>query len=308
MPSNQAPTDPKCNYNRALVVHVEGEDENSKGRVWNDFAVSSDLIERRSTYFAKRIAQHQSPVTLRVDLLAITPELFKYYYYQCICANDATLPGTAVPPVEAEGRQEAIDKAMRRYCEAHTLAKALGDCLTANMIIDALIDYSAKALAILSWSNVRKIYKETKEGSGMRSLSVDLYAFTAEFSEDLKDKLEDYPEEFVFDVVVAMKRMVLESAETSVGDAFDAGVVANQRWRYHSHNALHPDPAGRIENDGEDVEIHAWNILLDESNDTDDEESEEESDEEDAGKQTWTVREEDETDVTTDGSDSDDVF
>ena len=174
----------------ALLVHVEGDAGSAKEE--NDFPVATAWVQYRSTFFAKAIVEHlgSGHAFLRVDLMDVTPEVFRYYYLDCVCANNAKLETDQdLKSVDKDGYSETISgRIMRKYCQGYMLAEKLGDCAAANMIMDALINCSVVSKTLLSADLIAWIYdsrNEVFEGSSsvsnLRKLAVDMWAFAAKW-------------------------------------------------------------------------------------------------------------------------------
>ena len=152
-------------------------------------------MQYRSTYFAQAIADHQGTglATLRVDLselMEVTPEVFRYYYLDCVCGNNAKIETDHdLQSVDEHGHNEVISgKIMRKYCQGYMLAELLGDCAAANMIMNALINCSVVSKTLLSadlinwmYDNRTHLAEEMPELSNLRTLAVDMWTFAAKW-------------------------------------------------------------------------------------------------------------------------------
>ena len=130
---------------------------------------------------------------------------------------------------------------MRMYCRGHMLAEKLGDCKTANLVVDALISYSVEIMTVFSPEQVAEIYRKASETSVLRKLAVDMWLYAVEPSADGIDH-EDGPRKFLCELFATFLRVKSESRELKVGEAFDHAFIANQPWRYHLYDALNPAP------------------------------------------------------------------
>lgn len=200
------------------------------------------LLRNRSTYYAAIIAE-PDPVG-HVTLTDVQSEIFDYYI-DCIYTSNVTLENTEHAPGAEDDAGQTSDSIMMKYCEGYLLARHLGDCTTANLIIDALIDHSAQAATAFGDPILQKIYEHTEPGSPLRKLAVDLWTFAVQRVNVKAWDMKGLLHEFAIDALKKTMDVQEQVPGKTIAEAFAYGFIAREKWRYHDYDELCPRPAGR---------------------------------------------------------------
>lgn len=195
---------------------------------------------QRSTYFADRIAEFDRLAT--ADKKSRVPSVHPpdcdvqtfTYYKQCVDSGTTGVSYTAA----------TIDEAIDAYIKGHHLATELGDCRTANLIIDSLIAYTVLQRRIFLDRHVQRIYEfDRRPSNPLLRLAVDLYAYAARYEEfQCRVDFGRLPAEFLMDVLVEKTRVQSARGGERVEEAFEYGFIAGEAGRYWCYGELHPRP------------------------------------------------------------------
>lgn len=128
------------------------------------------------------------------------------------------------------------------YCHAYIFAVRLEDCATANLIIDALIDYAVQDNALPNLSHIELVYEKAEAESPLRRLMVDMWAYGAKLGTTAVCAHRELPRYFLDDVFEEKMRAEARGSEKKVGQAFDFAVVRAETGRYWCWNELCPRP------------------------------------------------------------------
>lgn len=183
--SHQLPlTTLRFKFAETLTVRV-GLDDDAR-----EFLVYSSTIKEHSTFFAAACSERwTSSGTLKgvVNLPDDHPLIFDLYL-RCVHTGEVDLDDlerfvfSGTDMSDPEERDEAVARFIRLY----VLADKLGDCASANMIIDALIEYVGDDWWICN-AHIRLAFDNTPELSPLRRFLIDTLAYNCTAETSIRD-------------------------------------------------------------------------------------------------------------------------
>lgn len=236
-----------------LVKGGEGGDE--------VFMMPTGEMMRRSTWFARDLSTYQ-PGQNRQDSGLAAPDCdvatFEYYK-RCVEQNNADLHDDDFEKNRA-GTQGSEDGSARAHktkdershdhttalCKGYILSAKLGDCKTANLIMDAIIDHLVNTNTLLSNDHVALLDRSRQaphrflSASRLWYLALDLRAFAnlREYGNATLYSVQESRPEFAQD----LRRTVVASDDEKVGQVRDCPPLVEGREIYYCYNKLHPEP------------------------------------------------------------------
>jgi len=153
-----------------------------------DFEIRGNSLEENTHFFraarSGRWTEADVPTVLEEDVNHFRAYLLARFYWPDFQedVNDAVAEskghptdGDQVPLEVRRGREEAFEYMIGVY----TLADQYGDIEVANLVIDAIIDFSKKTDLLPHLGAINQAYDSTPEGSPLRMLLRDLFVHEA---------------------------------------------------------------------------------------------------------------------------------
>lgn len=220
------------------------------------FVVHTAVIVPRSPFFEAALSKRWSGDGRPIELLDDEPDIFDFYLHTLYKDNvDITGEGRISGESDGEYLNELDDetdgsieaeKTMRRMVKTYILADRLGDLKSCNIIVDHLITISDK-LDNVPWpKTVSLAYDTSPQGSPIRRLMVDFYAYDAT-ADVVSERSHSLPQIYLADVAIELagftRREAVQSSEKKTG--------CRERCQYHQHNASRPACSEDDADDGE---------------------------------------------------------
>lgn len=225
------------------------------------FTVYTSSITSRSTFFAAAASERWiSSGTTKgaVDLSDDSPLIFDLYL-RCLYADKVDLGDVDQYVFAADGLEppangipdwwDSRDELLSRIIRLYVLADKLGDCASANLVIDHFVKILFGENWIPGTAHFHLAFDKSPETSPLWKLLVDVMVYmcnpkiVAELSE------EGMPQAAASRAWAEVLRAVRDSDSDSVSAALSHYFIRDEKGRYHQYDSLHPRPqeAGDVE-------------------------------------------------------------
>ena len=216
----------------ATVIVGDGERKRS-------FTVHTSIVTARSTFFTAALAERWSTPNSNIELTEDDPDIFDLYL-RCTYTNDAV--SFADGPMSHTSDEKEVDRVLLLLVQMYILADKLGDCASANLVVDAFIDLLFAGGEVPAPECVRYVWDHTPCRSSLRKLMAHNWAYRAGLGDTEREMTGLLPHEFLLEVLKEKCLVQDGRKEWTVQMAF-SGSFMEQKWRYHQFDDLHPKPA-----------------------------------------------------------------
>ena len=202
------------------------------------FAVHRDVICDRSPFFRAACSERWQQGSKAIELLDDDPEIFDTYLL-CVYKDKINTGGSEENKCDADITD--FDGNYDRLLRTYILADKLGDVVTTNMVIEEMIEYSAKAKLFPAAFDLQLGFAETCETSPVQLLFVDHFVHEAGVrSIEWLCSEEEVPEQLLRRVLIRRAQLEMENLSKKLCDVYQFSFTAAQKCRYHQHSSEHP--------------------------------------------------------------------
>lgn len=177
----------------------------------------------------------QDPIELPTD----SPEIFDLYLH-CLY-KDMVDVGSLLEPIAGEEDVNANDRIDYRLVSTYILADKLRDVVTANLVMDDIIDlYEQNCVPPLP-PITTIVARNTPVKSPLRRFFVGLIAGQSFHRHRMRViECEDTPKDFICEIVELQSIMIARNPVKSLQEVFNFPRARRlKKSRYHQHDALH---------------------------------------------------------------------
>jgi hypothetical protein len=216
--------------------------------MWESFSVHHDLITHRSEFFrASRSPQWKKPGE-PTPLVDEDPSVFALYLH-CLCFGTKDLERRIETEAKEEWAAEGDDKAtldeivigkhlsaMRFFINLYILSDRLLDPITANLVIDRLINFTETSRSGPSVLLIIHLYASTTADSPLRKLARDWCIHHSETSWVLnwtEEVWAELPPDFSRDLISETFRLRKAHPDKRVDEAFKDTPASRKKGFYH---------------------------------------------------------------------------
>ena len=202
------------------------------------FTVHQDIMCDRSPFFRAACSERWQQGSKAIELLDHDPEIFDTYLL-CVYKDKINTGGSEENKCDADITD--FDGNYDRLLRTYILADKLGDVVTTNMVIEEMIEYSAKAKLFPAAFDLQLGFAETCETSPVQLLFVDHFVHEAGVrSIEWLCSEEEVPEQLLRRVLIRRAQLEMENPLKKVCDVYQTGFTAAQKCRCHQHSSEHP--------------------------------------------------------------------
>ncbi|KAK5724471.1 hypothetical protein LTR15_004516 [Elasticomyces elasticus] len=209
----------RVDFSETLCVLV-GEDKKA-------FTVHKDIITTRSPYFsAAASARWNSASHKDITLAHDKPAIFSEYL-QCLYLSI----------VETDGKLETD------IFDLYLLADKLGDLVSANVVMDCIINWYAVDDVIPTVKAIGHVFDNTAPESKLRRSMVDYWVHESNsdaFVEAVTEAAKLGYTEVMEALLLEFGKVVAERCASKIVDAFGQGVGDRAKCHYHQHDEACP--------------------------------------------------------------------
>ena len=204
------------------------------------FAVHRDVICDRSPFFRAACSERWQQGSKAIELLDDEPETFDTYLL-CVYRNKINIGDLKSFGPEENKSEAEFEGNYNHLLRIYILADKLGDVVTTNMVIEEMIEYSAKAKLFPAAFDLQLGFAETCETSPVQLLFVDHFVHEAGVrSIEWLCSEEEVPEQLLRRVLIRRAQLEMENPLKKVCDVYQTGFTAAQKCRCHQHSSEHP--------------------------------------------------------------------
>lgn len=169
-------------------------------------------------------------------------------YFQCLYSDKVTLDCPLVDEWKKDGRtttktnalHSEMHSCLKKLIMLYSCADKLEDLISANLAIDALIQFCDKANRISRGNRLLPLaYQCTPSTSPLRTLLVDLAVFES-LETFFDDNLDEFPRDFLFDFAKKHSKIKQGSPSKTVKAAYNQRISEFAKCHYHQHNDEQP--------------------------------------------------------------------
>lgn len=212
------------------------------GETKKSFVVPTAILLSRSPFFEAACSEQRknNEVSKEFGLKEDDPVVFGFYLHY-VYTDTIYVGNTDDELLDGEARFSAHSKTFLRLVKTYALAEKLMDITTANIVIDAIIDYSDEERMVPNPCAVVAAFNSTADGSLLQRLMVDFYTHEAgAAAHEQISKNQDTPQAFLFAVLLAKARLEESNASRRIKFVFDSEFVITHRDEYHHREDSDP--------------------------------------------------------------------
>ena len=205
------------------------------------FYVHPHILTQQSTFFKAACSERwRSSIADPIELPEDDPHIFDIYL-NCLYSGNVDLGDLEHA---LAGERELTDEARTdlRLIKSHVLADKLGDVLTANKIIDRLIECSDASGNIPIGTSI--VSSNTAPGSPLRRLFIDYYVHEADMEcLEILVNSGDVATDFVGEILLQKHRLTCRTKirnSTKISEVYVYNFTSSHKCRYHQHDSAHP--------------------------------------------------------------------
>lgn len=193
------------------------------------FVVRKDVISRRSPFFKAAISKRwlkSKEADGVFELPEDDPDAFATYL-QCVYRNAVVL---------SEGDSAVI---FEHLVLLYAIADSYDDPITANLTIDAMLQYSDEIGTIPDAYHICLAYEVISDKSPLRQYMVDMTILETATDVLLEDP-NAFPKAFLGSCLAEYAQLKGGAGNRSVDGVFRRNISKDVGCRYHQHNEMHP--------------------------------------------------------------------
>ena len=200
------------------------------------FRVHTEPTTQHSTFFKAACSDRwnntdtPNPIKLPED----DPDLFDFYLH-CVYTKSTGTENVA-EALDTTERRAQRQQRQKLLIKTHILADKLGDFITANLLLDALVDDYYKYRYVPGGHTIEFVFSNTPADSPLQRLLLDIYVYYAgSTAAGAALRSDEIPKSFV--CAVLMEKIKLESDKwtSRICDVFDRDFAHKHRCRYRLH-------------------------------------------------------------------------
>lgn len=201
-------------------------------------------MKKRSTFFESALSSRWDRQDNMIDLSDDEPAIFELYL-RGVHFDDAVIR-LENNPTENEYGDDNLNRLGVLYSKTYILADKLGDCATANRLLDAICDDPDMVRVLLAAGSVAYAWKYTVDGSPLRKLYLDVWVNLMAQGTQWPHEEADLrlPKQFLLAVLKGNSRVCGGLSTIVKAKEGDGGRVfrAEEKAKYHQYSRLLPGP------------------------------------------------------------------
>lgn len=205
------------------------------------FTVHSNVVTTRSSFFAARLKDTWSRANEPVQLLDEDADIFDAYL-TVLYRNEAKFTDKDHGALSGDEMEALHDL----HSKVYILSDKLGDCKSANLVIDSLIEFSVATSSEPPMRVMTHIYENTTPTSPFRQFCAQHVAHYMRWTGITVSMREHAPRDLLLDILV--ERELLADKDPGAMERkseFFRDDMEALKLRYHQHDSLHPRQSGQ---------------------------------------------------------------